>query len=99
MKNIRILKEAELELWEAAVFYEEKRKGLGLDFEFEIRRSLLIIQTNPTLWPKRFFKFRKFIIQKFPFDIWYYIENRFIRIYAIAHQRRQPNYWKSRNIN
>ncbi len=97
MKNIKILKEAELELWNAVIFYEEKRKGLGLDFEFEIRRSLLIIQANPNLWPKKFLKFRKYIFPKFPFDIWFSIETDFIRIYAIGHQRRKPYYWKNRN--
>ena len=41
MKNIKILKEAELELWATVLFYEEKRKGLGLDFEIEIRKLFL----------------------------------------------------------
>jgi hypothetical protein len=39
-----ILHEAEVELWEAVAYYEEKSSGLGLDFEAEIERILLVIR-------------------------------------------------------
>ncbi len=36
MKRIIIHEEAEKELWYAVEYYEDKVKGLGLDFEQEI---------------------------------------------------------------
>ncbi len=43
MTFIAILDEAEIELWEAVGFYENRCAGLGLDFVKEIKAALEII--------------------------------------------------------
>jgi hypothetical protein len=43
MTQATILHEAEVELWEAVVYYEERAAGLGLDFEAEVKRSVQTI--------------------------------------------------------
>ena len=40
MIQAAILHEAEVELWEAVAYYEDRAAGLGLDFEAEIERSV-----------------------------------------------------------
>ncbi len=35
-----ILHEAEVELWDAIAYYEDKSPGLGLDFALELERSV-----------------------------------------------------------
>ena len=95
MKEIFILKEAEVELIEAIFYYEEKQLGLGLDFESEIRRAMLVIQSKPNLWAIRFGNYRKYLLRRFPFDVWYSDDSNIIRIYAIAHQKRKPGYWRN----
>ena len=40
MTSIVILDEAEIELWEAVGFYENRCAGLGLDFVKEIKAAL-----------------------------------------------------------
>ena len=93
MKDIRILKEAEIELFEAVSYYEEQQIGLGLDFESEIRRAFFVIQSKPDLWVRRFKEFRRFFLQRFPFDVWYIEEVECIRVYAIAHHRSLHRKW------
>ena len=39
MTGVTIIHEAEVELWEAVAYYEERARGLGLDFEIEIELS------------------------------------------------------------
>lgn len=39
MTPVLILHEAEIELWEAVMFYENRCAGLGLDFEREIKAA------------------------------------------------------------
>jgi hypothetical protein len=53
MTNVTILHEAEVELWEAVAFYEERYPGLGLDFEteIEIERSLGTVAEHTERWP------------------------------------------------
>jgi hypothetical protein len=62
VKDIRILKEAEIELFEAVSYYEKQQVGLGLDFESEIRCAFLVIQSKPDLWARRFKEFRRFVL-------------------------------------
>ena len=53
MTQATILHEAEVELWEAVAYYEDKAAGLGLDFEAEIERSIQTICGTPERWPVR----------------------------------------------
>ena len=47
MTPISILHEAEIEVWEAVQFYENRSAGLGLDFEKEIKTATELIQQSP----------------------------------------------------
>lgn len=40
--------------------------------------------------------YRKFILNKYPYKIFYKNYPEIIVIVAIAHHKRKPNYWKSR---
>ena len=43
MTEVTFLHEAEVELWDAVAYYEDKAAGLDLDFEVEIERSIQIL--------------------------------------------------------
>ncbi len=91
-----ILHEAEIELWDAVAYYEDKATGLGLDFEAEIERSLKTIQHFPKRWPLRDDGTRRYFTNRFPYIVVYmYLENH-IWIISIAHCKRKPGYWKNR---
>ena len=96
MKEIRVVSVAEEELFAAAKYYEEQQQNLGLDFITETERAMDTIAADPTLWAIRFENFRRFLLQRFPFEIWYEDHPEFIRILAIAHQRRRTFYWNRR---
>ena len=88
--------DAEAELDHTIGFYEESNKGLGLDFEREIIRSLSIIHEDPRRWPIHKSGARKYTLQRFPFSIYYLELSDCIWIVAISHGSRKPNYWKHR---
>ena len=51
--------------------------------------------------PRQFPKYKKtglrhMILRKFPFVVFYREADDSVVIYAIAHGRRQPDYWKDR---
>jgi len=91
-----ILHEAEVELWDAVAYYEDKAHGLGLDFEAEIERAIKTIQQSPERWPLRDDGTRRLLTDRFPFVIVYMQLDDFIWIIAFAHCKRKPGYWKSR---
>jgi toxin ParE1/3/4 len=39
---------------------------------------------------------RKVVLRRFPYLIFYEVESSLIRIVAIAHGSREPNYWRHR---
>ncbi len=51
MKPLVIEEEAELELVGSIAFYEERKAGLGLDFETAARQALETIAAAPERWP------------------------------------------------
>jgi len=96
VKPIKLISEAETEIWEAALYDEKQERGLGSDFANEIGQSLRFIQQGPEMWPKRGREVRRYLTDRFPFVVHYRIERDLIRVIAVAHVRRKPNYWAER---
>ncbi len=98
MKPLVYSPEARAELEEAAFHYEERREGLGTDFQAEIEAAEARIRRNPLLYPVYNDEgFRKCLVHRFPYTIYYLeLEDR-IWIAAIAHQKRRPGYWRGRD--
>ena len=88
--------DAELELIEAAVYYERQVVGLGERFEADIRRATDLLLDQPAMGIPADQNLRKFILTRFPFTLYYAVAGDVLRIEAVAHQYRRPGYWKSR---
>ena len=96
MKKIIIHEDAEKELWYATDYYEDKVVGLGLDFENEIQKALISIQENPKRYIETEYIVRKYLLQKFPYFVYYIEFEEYIWIVAFAHTSRKPFYWEKR---
>ena len=88
--------EAELELIEAAVYYDKLAPGLGERFESEIRYATDLLLDQPEIGLLADPDLRKFILTRFPFTLYYSVTADILRIEAVAHQSRRPGYWESR---
>ena len=99
MKPVIFHPGAEFEFDRSVGFYESKVKGLGLDFEQEVISSLSTINEDPQRWPYYKFSLRKYLLTRFPFNIYYLDLPDHIWIVAIAHNSRKPDYWKNRLTN
>ena len=92
-----VSREAELELTDAARYYAENGStdlALSLIEAFEIALHQLCDQ--PELgapWRNR----RRLPLRRFPFSIIYYTSGNSLRVIALAHHRRRPQYWSGRN--
>ena len=92
----RILHEAEQELWDAVVYYEERCPGLGLDFEHAVRASVEQLRRFPEQCPPQHDGTRRFLTRRFPYLIVYLLHNDTLWILAVAHCSREPGYWITR---
>ena len=99
MTQYRYLLPADEEMTEAAIFYEGRAKGLGMEFLDDLQRAIDQILDNPESGQIILENFRRSILSRFPFSLIYTIEPECILIIAVAHQRRRPYYWKERIIS
>ena len=99
MKSCIFHPDAEQEFEEAVDYYESKRTGLGLEFKDEVQEAVLRIQQFPAAKP--IYKdtlFRKFVLDRFPYSLFYLEEDNRIWIAAVAHHKRKPGYWLGRRL-
>lgn len=94
--NVEFLPAADEELNEAAAYYEERAPGLGEDLldEAQLGRDLLSLQPNIGLRLDALH--RRLPLRRFPFGLIFRVDPDAVRIVALAHNRRQPGYWRSR---
>ncbi len=99
MKPIVIHSEAIAELDGTISYYDDQKVGLGLDFLAEVEQAINKIQQNPNLGAIYNVEgLRRYVIQRFPFLIFYTELEAVIWIVAIAHGKRKPNYWIQRQM-
>lgn len=88
--NLRYTDRALSELSSAFEWYESQRRGLGFDFLDSIEVSIRNIISFPELYAISHSNFRKCVIRRFPFSIFYTIEINEIIIHAIFDNRQNP---------
>lgn len=89
---------AKKELLESVDWYENERKGRGAKFLIAYLKTLKLLLSNPLAFPKDFYEVRKLYVPKFPFTIYYEVFGNEVFIYAIFHQKRDPETWKNRGV-
>jgi len=94
--NYSFHEEAEKELFEAIEYYEERQPGLGLKFSEEVYATIERICANPLAWTAIDPKTRRCLTNKFPYGVLYRIVDDHIRIMAVMHLHRKPDYWRDR---
>ena len=98
MYDVYFSSEAESDLREATEWYEEQRIGLGQDFVSYLDTSLHMLQKNPKLYQVLYKNIRSVLIKKYPYCIFYNIEEekKEIHIFALLHTKRNPEIWLNR---
>jgi len=96
MKSVLFLRPAELEMLDAARYYELQASGLGGDFLDKIDSAVQDIGMHPERWPVVRFDIRRRLIHRFPYALLYRVDPEEIVIQAIMHLHRRPDYWINR---
>ncbi len=88
--------EAEADIEEAAAWYDKQREGLGNEFLDEISSVFETISRNPSMYPVVHRHTHRALIHRFPFGIYYRIEEKMIMVVAVMHGSRHPKRWQKR---
>ncbi|MEN3943673.1 type II toxin-antitoxin system RelE/ParE family toxin [Prosthecobacter sp. SYSU 5D2] len=87
-----------LEEYREAAQYSEDRFGLGRQFVQAIENALAEISNHPERFQPVGEGIRIFRMRRFPYYLFYHYDTarESIVIYAVAHHRRQTDYWRGR---
>lgn len=95
-RRLVIRPSAESELNGAYLWYEAQRLGLGAEFLSSVEAALALIQHNPELHPRLHKQIQRALIRRFPFGIFYIVEEDAIHVLAVFHGKRNPKRWMDR---
>ena len=93
-KNLIIRSYAEQEISDITSWYEERLTGLGKRFLENIDSTLKSILENPLVYHKVYKNYRRALLGKFPYGVYYFIEENNIFVFAVYHEKRDPDFWK-----
>lgn len=77
-------------------WYENKRKGLGHDFLLQIESGLRFIEREPYLPKEQYKGVRQYLIKRFPYKIFYRVEQQMVVLLAVVYGGRDPEWIKKR---
>ena len=85
------------ELRDATAYYTTKAdKKLGLAFVAEFDRVVDLIIGSPEIGRVFRGNIRRFVMRRFPYNVYYHTVSGELQVLAIAHQSRRPGYWSTR---
>jgi plasmid stabilization system protein ParE len=96
MHEIVVHESAEEELNAAAVFYESRETDLGKEFLEELSLCFRRIREHPFSYSLHFDEYRRYLMGRFPYGVVYRVEGQQVLVFAVAHLRRRPGYWRDR---
>ena len=96
MKQVTFHEDARAELAEASHYYEDRVPGLGQALIDDVEKGVEEILDHPEACERVSKKMRRKVLNRFPYGLIYAVEPDRIRIMAIAHHKRRPEYWRYR---
>jgi plasmid stabilization system protein ParE len=100
--RVELHPEARAEIRAAALWYEERRPGLGDQFVDRVNEALQRLEAAPALhaiWPGTAAAptpIRKALLEQFPYLVAFELHAEHVLVLAVAHAKRRPLYWLAR---
>ena len=88
-------KEVEEDIVLAYRWYEDKSIGLGEEFLRIFYTSVAEIERNPLAWRKVYKDFRRCLLKRFPYAVYYTAAKKHILIYGVIHGARNTVFTKT----
>jgi plasmid stabilization system protein ParE len=94
--KLAVAPEAELDIAEAYVWYESRRIGLGEEFLGSVDAAIERIRRHPFIYPVVHETYRRALIRRFPYAIFFESTETSIIVYSVFHTSRDPQKWRQR---
>ena len=94
--KIEFLDEAQQELDDAILFYNNEASGLGITFLQEVLNAIDRIANFPDAWHRLSKNTRRCQTRRFPYGLIYTKLEHSILIISVSNLHRSPNHWQDR---
>lgn len=94
--NVVVAPEAGEDIDLAYQWYENQRPGLGRQFLDRFRACVKTISHAPELHEMVASNYRRALMRKFPYAVFYSFADDTVTIYGVIHTARDPAIWKLR---
>lgn len=88
--DLIIVEEADLEIIESYLYYENKQSGLGEKFLAQLDKYLERISQNPKHFAVKKKNYHEAYIKKFPYLIIFEIEEKKVFVYSVFNTSQNP---------
>ncbi|MES1940708.1 hypothetical protein T5B8_10717 [Salinisphaera sp. T5B8] len=88
--NVYLRRAAERDVVEAQQWYEQQQAGLAAEFNAEFNALMDRLAEAPFLYPQKYRGVRRAVLRRFPFLIWYQVQESRITILACTHGKANP---------
>jgi toxin ParE1/3/4 len=95
--TLRLTPEARHDVAEAIAWFRERSPGLPQRFRVALEKAYLGISERPEMHPLVYKRFRRALLQHFPYSIFYMVLETSIVVVGVVHQAQHPSTWKRRD--
>jgi len=97
-RRLIVRPEAEADVTDAALWYEEREAGLGVELTTEVRSAIRRAVQNPLihLRLRKQPEVRRVLVRRFPYRIFFVVREEDIIVFAILHAARHDRHWRRR---
>jgi plasmid stabilization system protein ParE len=88
--------EVEQDIGEAYGWYEKRRSGLGEEFLNCVDACVQSICHSPELYAKIYQDYRRAMVRRFPYVVFFESHDRTITVFGVLHTARNPEKWRER---
>ncbi len=96
IRFVQFTEEAKADLSESFGFYQSREYGLGVEFVNCVESRIEVIKRHPEMYPIAVDSYRRALVKRFPYELFYEVEDETLWIYAVFHCSQNPEKWKRR---
>jgi plasmid stabilization system protein ParE len=97
-RRVIIRREARRDLREAQKWYRNISRELANDFIRRIDEAIVLAQERPLAFQFAHRTFRRILVHRFPYALFYQVDETRIVVVAVLHQARDPETLGSRQV-
>jgi plasmid stabilization system protein ParE len=91
--------EAQADVEEVHAWYGQRRVGLAEDFRRSLDQCIASIASHPQGHPILHGSVRRALLRRFPYCIFYVVEQQRVLVVGCFHARRDPRAWQLRGVS